>query len=165
MSTRASSKLTLDRGQSNIMGVILGVTIAAVIGVTVGIGVVGDVVSSNTGTQSVVNETVTGSAADDTVYDLDGFDLQSGETVRAENGTEGSYQEVPSSQYSIDAGEGSINLTDVGGSNVVQSGDEVLITYDYTATDSTATTILELLTLFIALIILVAIASPLMGRV
>lgn len=144
-----------------VVSVVIAVTIAAIIGVTVGIGVVGDVVGDNTGTQSVTNESVTGSLEYNTTYDLDGFEVVSGsQTVYVENGSAGSFESLASSEYTLDERRGELEVTGQTGSS---SGDEVKITYDYEATDGTATTILDLLTLFIALIILVFVARPLMG--
>lgn len=154
---------TLDRGQAE-AGTLIALTIGLVVAVTM-ISVLIPLVDENAGTVTVTNETVTSSATDNTVYDLDGFDLQAGETVYAENGSAGSFVVVPSGDYTIDSSPGEINLTLVGESaGTIDTGDEVLITYDYEATGSTVETILDLLALFLALIALVAISGPIQRR-
>lgn len=141
-------------GMNGVVGVVIAVTIAAVIGVTVGIGVIGDVVGDNSGTVTVTNESATAQLNE--AVDLEGYEVQEGTVVIYDSDG----NEVPSSNYTIDSGTGAFTLTDTA---EAADGEAVTVTYDYQATDGTTSTILDLLTMFVALIILVFVARPLMS--
>lgn len=149
-----------DRGQAE-AGTLIALTIGLVVAVTM-ISVLIPVVNDNSGQVAVTNESVTSSLSYNTTYELTGYDLVSGsETVYVENGTAGSFETLSSSEYTLDESGGSLNVTGQTGSS---AGDEVQITYDYNATDTTVETLLDLLALFLALIALVAISDPIQRR-
>lgn len=155
--------ITLDRGQmGGGSGELIALTIALVIAVTM-ISVLIPVVADNSGTVTVTNETVTESLAYNTTYELEGFDLVAGsETVYVENGSAGSYETLAASAYTLDDSTAEINFTSAESASA--AGDDVLITYDYNATDSTVETILDLFGLLLALIALVALSGPIQRR-
>lgn len=157
---RTTERRTDSRAQAN-GAEFVGITIAIVILVTM-IGVVIPLVAANSGTVTVTNETVTSSLEYNTTYELEGFEVVSGsETVYVENGSAGSFETLASSEYTVDEGPGTLNVTGQSGSS---AGDEVLITYDYEATDSTTQTVVDLLALFLALLGLVALSRPIQDR-
>lgn len=114
-------------------------------------------VTENSGDVDVENESI--SAELDTYQNLDGYDINSGsETVRWHNGTD--YVTLSSgSDYEMRYDGGEIN---VSSSSNVSQGDEVLVSYTYSATDGTTGAILDLAPLFLALLILVVLAKPMM---
>lgn len=152
----------MDRAQSDVSGLIIAIVVAVVIGATM-LGVVLDTTSANTGTQSVTNESLTESASLGETYELEGYEVVSGsETVWFENGSAGSFEQATAgTDYTVDQMPGDVTLEESG---EIDAGDEVKVSYDWEATDSTTTTILDLLGLFIALILLVFVARPLMLR-
>lgn len=138
--------------------VLIAVTIGVVIGVSMIPTVIG-VTDNNAGTVTETNESVSGSVELDTWYELQGYEVVSGsETVYFENGTAGSFEVASSStDYDLNTSDGAIKLLSTG---EVDAGDEVKMTYDYQATDSTTETVVDLFGLLIALVILVAISNP-----
>lgn len=127
--------------------------IAATIAVTLLNPVVG-AVNSNTGSQDVTNESVT---ADTEYQDLEGYNLDSGETVYWYNSTSSSYEEISEgSDYEIDRDSGQVKIDSSG---KAAEGDDLKVTYSYQASSSTVTTVVGLAPLFMGLLVLGIIAS------
>lgn len=132
-----------------IIVVLIAVTIGAVLFLPIM-----DVVNENTGEVTVEDESLT--AEIDTPQDLDGYAVIDGtETVEYSTDDGDSWTEAMSSDYSLDTESGEITFTSDGN---VSEGDQVRVGYDYEATDSTTTTVVGIVPLFIALLLLVALA-------
>lgn len=122
-----------------------------VVGIVIGFVILGAMlgplitsVDDNSGTQNVVNESVT--ADINNPVELQGYDLTGTQTVYDSTGTL-----VPSSNYTIDATAGTINVTST---TYVSDGEEISVTYDYIAASSSASTILDLLPAILAVLAL-----------
>lgn len=112
--------------------------------------------SDNTGTQSVVNESVT---ADTGSYvDLGGYDINQGsETIYWYNSTSGSNETLSSpSDYEIRYDTGDLKAN---ASGPVSDGDQLYANYTYQATGGTTTALAKLLPVFFVLVILVSLVS------
>lgn len=129
----------------------LAVAVFVVIGM-LGFSVANDAVGTSTGTQTVTNESVT--AQYDTAVELEGYELVSG-TVTVYNAS-GSV--VPSSEYTIDHGPGTINVS--SSSTSIADGEEIAVTYDYQATGPLTTLVVGFIPIMIALLIFVRVAGP-----
>lgn len=118
------------------------------------IGPVASTVASNVGQQTVTNESVTASTSK--YVDLDGYNVvASSETVYWKNTSSGSYETVSSpGDYSMKYDPGSIKANSSG---KVSDGDALLVSYDYNSTSGTTSTILNYVTVLIAVVILGAI--------
>lgn len=125
------------------------------------LGPVVEVTGSYTGTQTVVNETVT--ADYDDPVDLRGYDIVSGsETVWGYNGTD--YVEATSpDDYSIDEGPGELTFNE--SSTLIDDGEDVKVTYDYQATDELTALVLGFLPVMLGVLIFVPIAMRVGGMV
>lgn len=121
------------RAQRAFIGLMIGLMIAGIL-----LAPLNTAIASNTGVQSVTNETVV--AANETYVDLDGWQVQSGTvTVYYPNSSPTDYEvAVENTDYEIAYEPGQIK--DLSGGNITD-GDELLVTYDYAATDATATLI------------------------
>lgn len=134
---------------------------ALLIGATIAITLfnpIATAVVDNSGTVSVQNESVT--ANDDDYEPLDGYDVDDGETVYWLNSTSGSYEVLSQSDYDVNQSDGSIS---VDSSGTASAGDQLKVTYDYQATDSTTETVLTLAPLFVGLLVLGVFAKRMMG--
>lgn len=130
----------------NIVGLVIAVTIAALL-----FAPIADSVSSNSGTQTVTNETVTADL--DNYVDLSGYAISSSsETVYGYNDSSSAWETVPGGDYQMNYGPGEINVS--SSSSIVQDGETIRVSYDYSATNSTSTTVLNLIPLLMALLIL-----------
>lgn len=136
---------------------VIAITIALVLGVSM-IGALVSMVASNSGTVSITNESVTSSATLGQTYDLDGYDVVSGsETVYYDNGSGFLAATGGGVDYTLHKANGSITVAS-GGS--IASGATVKASYQYKATSKSAGTVIDLLSLFLALVLLVAVAGP-----
>lgn len=116
-------------------------------------------VTDNSGTVPVTNETV--SAELDAYVDLSGYQIVSGsETVYGHNDTSGNYETVGSADYVIDHEGGRIQIN--SSSTIVQDGETIKVSYDYTAADDQTTQVLNLAPLLFALLMLGVMASYMM---
>jgi type II secretory pathway pseudopilin PulG len=107
--------------------------------------------SDNSGTVQVENETLTASLNESN--DLRGYNVDSG-TVVVEYDTGSGYQTATQgTDYTVDRDGGAI--TPLGNGNI-SAGDPLRVDYTYQATSGSTTTIVQLIPLFVALIIMVA---------
>lgn len=127
-----------------IVALLVAVTIAATLFVPVF-----DIVGQNTGTVSVANESVVANVGEP--VDLDGYDVDETSVVVTSDGST-----VATSDYSVDAGPGTITFADGGN---VTDGETVEVSYAYAATSGTTSTLTGLIPLFMALLILGILAS------
>lgn len=136
---------------------IAALLIAATIAVTLLNPVVG-AVQDNTGTQDVDNESITASTE---YQDLEGYNVDSGETVEWYNSSSGSYEVISEgSDYEIDRDSGQVKINSSG---VASEGDDLRVTYSYTASSSTVTTVVGLAPLFMGLLVLGILAARVQG--
>lgn len=134
---------------------------ALLIGATIAITLFNPIavaVTDNSGTVSVQNESVT--ADTDSYEPLDGYNLNDGETVYWFNESSDSYDELSESDYDVNQSDGSIKASSSGKAS---TGDDLKVTYDYQATDSTTETVLRLAPLFVGLLVLGVFAKRMMG--
>lgn len=113
-------------------------------------------VNGHTGVQSIENETV--AAQFDESVDLQGYDIDnSSETVWAYNDTSGSYEQATEgTDYKLNPGPGTIELYNT---SLVDSGEDVKVSYDYQATGDLAALVLGFLPIGVALFIFVNISN------
>lgn len=118
---------------------ILGLALATVIGMVFFAPVV-DAVNSNTGTQSVTNETV--AAQHGEYVDLSGYDIDSGETVYGFNDSSGEYETMSGggTNYTMNYSAGSIQVTN--GDGTIQDGEDIKVSYDYQAAGELASLVI-----------------------
>lgn len=143
-----SAKLALTLGIFAAVGVIL-------------LGIVAPVVADHTGEQSVTNETV--NADYNNSVDLQGYDITKGTvTVYGFNDTSDKY-EVASDpgDYDIKYAPGEITFN--SSSSLIQDGEEVKVTYDYTAAGPTASLVIGFIPVALALIIFTGVARAVEG--
>jgi hypothetical protein len=109
-----------------------------------------------TGTQSVTNESVTADVGNFT--ELDGWNVNSGETVYWYNSSSGSNETVSSgTDYELDYDNGRIKA--LASSSTISDGDTLYVTYTYDVTTGTATTVANLVPLFVVLLLLGTLAA------
>jgi len=115
-----------------------------------------NIVASNSGDVDVENETVT--ADHDTYVDLEGYDIETNsETVWFQNGTQGSWEQASSgTDYEMNYTAGSVHALSSGD---ISDGEQLKVSYTYAATSGSTTTVVQLTPLFVALLILVTMAS------
>jgi hypothetical protein len=131
--------------------------ITLVVGAVIAVAVLNPLITTandNTGSQDVVNESVTASVGE--YVELQGYAVDSGsETVYGFNDSEGDY-EVASSpgdyRMNYSAGEIWVNSS----STLIEDGEEMKVSYTYQASGSTTETVVTLAPLLVALIVLVA---------
>ena len=138
-----------------IVGLMIALTIAATLFTPIS-----DITSSNSGVQTVSNETVT--ASNSSYVDLTGYNIQeNSETVEWFNSTSGSYETVTEgTDYDFAYDNASIIALDGG---TISDGDKLRVSYDYQATSGSATTVIEMVPLFVALLMLGVIAGKIQG--
>lgn len=141
--------------------------VALVIAITIGavfLAPVADVVSSNSGTQTVTNGTVTTSLDYNTTYELDGYEIVSdSETIERYNTTSGDWETLTKgTDYEIDNAAAELNVIDT---LATDAGDEIRASYDWQATDGTTAAIVDLIPLLMALLLLVPLANRVKGGV
>lgn len=136
--------------------------IALTIGAVMLVPVV-DIVDSNNGEVDVENETVTTNASYTETYDLQGFNIVNGsETVeRYDSGTDSWNTLSAGTDYELNETNGSVEF--LSGGNVSE-GDEVRASYTYEATTGTVSTVVGLIPLFLALLLLVPLATKVQDR-
>ncbi|WP_148414921.1 hypothetical protein [Haloferax sp. KTX1] len=135
-----------------IAAVLIAATIAATLFMPIS-----NVVTGNTGTQSVVNETATADVG--TAVDLDGYEVVAdSETVYYDNGS-GWTTATAGTDYSFD--DNSASVTALSGGSI-DDGAALRVSYDYQATSGSTTTITGLIPLFVALLILGVLAAKAM---
>lgn len=130
---------------------IVGVLLAAVV-LGVLLGPLTAAVTDNTGEQSVTNETVTADVG--SYVDLQGYSvIEDSETVYRFNSTSDAYEETTrGDDYEMDYGAGAVQALESGD---IDDGDELRVSYDWEATDSTTTTVASYIPMFAILIVLV----------
>ena len=112
-------------------------------------------VTSSSGVQSVTNETVV--AEHGNWSELEGYDVEDGSvTVYEPNGSDSYETATEGTDYEVDYSAGAIEALSSGS---IGDGDELKVTYDYAATDSTTTTILGLIPMFLGLLVLGVMAA------
>jgi len=138
----------MAKNTKKILALMVGVLMAVIF-----MGPIVTIVDGNTGTQSVVNESVTADAGNYT--DLVNSDLnQDTVTVEYYNETSGSYETATEgTDYEIDLDAGEIQVLE--SSPNIDDGDELLVDYEYQATSGTNTLILG----FVPLVAAVAIVG------
>jgi len=115
-------------------------------------------VNNNSGAVDATNETLT--AQNDTYVDLKGYNIHSGsETVYWYNSTSSSYETT--TDYTLNESGGAIL---VNTSNKIAAGDDIKVSYTYQATDGATTTIIGLVTTFLALLTLVYVGNELTDK-
>lgn len=135
--------------------------VALVIAITIGavfLAPVADIVTSNSGTQTVDNATVTTSLDYNQTYELDGYDIVTdSDTIERYNTTSGSWETLTKgTDYEIDYAAAELDVTDT---SATDAGDELRASYNWEATDGTTGTIVELIPLLMALLLLVPLAN------
>lgn len=140
--------------------VVVSLAVFAAIGVIL-LGPASTVVADNTGTTSVTNETVYADYNESS--DLRGYDINPGsETVWVLNDSSGNYEQATSpDDYSLNEDPGTIDFN--SSSTLVDSGDEVKVTYDYAASDELTALVAGFLPLGMGLLIFVAVANRATG--
>lgn len=115
------------------------------------------VITAGTGDQTVDNESITASTSE--YVQLDGYDVADGSvTVEWYNSTSDSYETVAEgTDYEIAYDSGAIRANSSG---QIGDGDDLRVSYTYAATDGTTGRVAELVPLFLALLMLVAFARP-----
>ena len=137
-----------------VSGKLLAVVLAMVVAVVM-IGPMITTTNDNTGTVAVDNETITAQLNEP--VDLQGYEIQSG-SVTAYDADD---NVIPASNYTVDLQPGEFNLTDT---SEAADGEEISVTYDYQATDSTTETVVGIGPLLIALLALVVVAKEVEER-
>jgi len=138
---------------NQIIGLVIAITIGAVF-----LAPVTDIVSTNSGTQTVSDDTVTQSLDYNTSYELQGYDIDAdSETIERYNTSASSWETLTEgSDYEIDYATANIDFTDT---TATDAGDEIRASYDWRATDETTGGIVQLIPLLMALLLLVPIAN------
>lgn len=111
---------------------------------------------SNTGAQTVTNESVT---ADTGAYvALDGYNIdESSETVWGYNDSSGSYEQaVKGTDYAIDYDGG--DLKALNGSGLIQDGENLKVSYDYQASGQTTSLVAGFVPVMFVLLLFVTVA-------
>lgn len=139
--------------------VVLALAVFAAIGMVM-LSPVSSVVSANTGTQNVTNESVT--ASYNQTHDLKGYDLNAGSVkVYGYNQTSGKYEVASSpADYNVQTGPGKISFN--SSSSLIDSGENVKVSYDYQASGALTSLVLGFLPLGVGLLIFVGIANGVM---
>lgn len=134
-----------------ITALVVAITIGAVFFVPVV-----DIIDQNSGEVQIENETVTTNVSYAETYDLGNYDIiDDSETLEYDDA--GTWTELTQGDdYTIDNTNGTVEFVDTG---VVSEGDEVRASYTYQATDGIVTSIVGLLPVFLALLLLVPLAS------
>lgn len=133
------------------------VTLAMAVFVAVGMvffGPLNTAVADNTGTQNVTNETFTVEFNES--YDLQGYNVDDTETVWAYNQTSGNFEQATEGtdyEFDYDAGE----ITPLN-SSLVDSGEDMKVTYDYQAAGALATTVIAFIPVMFGVLIFTKVA-------
>lgn len=140
--------------------IVLGLAVFAAVGVIL-LGPVAEVTQSNTGVQTVTNETVY--ANYNQSVDLRGYDIQPNtETVWGLNETSGTYEQATSgTDYTLNDGAGTIEFN--SSSTLIDSGEEVKVSYDYEAAGALPSLVIGFIPLAIGLLLFVGISSRVTG--
>lgn len=124
-----------------LIGLLLAVTVVVVV-----FGPIATAVQDNVGTQSVTNESVTADLGNE--VDLSGYNIDAS-SVTVYNATD---DVVPASEYTINDGPGTINVSST--STSVSDGETIAVSYDYQATTGMVTTIVGYVPELVAVLIL-----------
>jgi len=117
-------------------------------------------VNDNTGTQTVTNESL--NATLDERLDLKGYQIaENSETVHGYNETTGSYETVPSGDYTMHYESGEITLN--SSSTLIDSGETVKVSYDYEATGEMTALVLGFIPVMVGVLLLVVVANNVEG--
>lgn len=135
------------------------VVIAVVVAVVVGMLFLQPVMTaaeSNTGQQSITNETVT--AETGTFVELDGYAIDANsETVYGYNDSSGSYEQATQgTDYELNYDGGELKV--LNGSTLIQDGEDVKISYDYQASGQTTSLVAGFVPVMLVLLLFVSIA-------
>lgn len=146
----------MPRTASTVLALAVFVTVGVVL-----LGPAAGVVNDNTGVQTVENETVY--ADYDDPVDLRGYSVQpDSETVWGYNDTAASYEQATSpDDYTVNDNAGTIEFN--SSSTLIDSGEEVKVSYDYEAAGSIASLILGFVPLAIGLLLFVGVANRVTG--
>ncbi|MFB6200392.1 MAG: hypothetical protein ABEI98_00070 [Halorhabdus sp.] len=111
---------------------------------------------SNTGQQSVTNETVTANYGK--YVELDGYDIDTNsETVWGYNDTSGNYEQaVKGTDYEINYDGGELKV--LNGSTLIEDGEDVKVSYDYQASGQTTALVAGFVPIMLVLLLFVAVA-------
>lgn len=141
---------------ARIANVVLALAVFAAVGVIL-LNPVAGIVDGTTGTQSVTNETVT--ADYNSSSDLEGYDINTGTvTVYGFNDSSSSYEVAESSgNYTVLEGPGEIEFN--SSSTLIDEGEEVKVSYEYTAAGSIATLVIGFIPVAIGLLVFVGLAN------
>lgn len=139
-----------------VAAMVLGLAIFAAVGVIM-IGPVSSVVSDNTGTTAVTNETIYADYNESA--DLRGYNIdENSETVWGYNDTSGAYEKATSgTDYTMNYDAGSIDIE--SSSSLIDDGEEVKVSYDYQASDPLTTLVVGFIPLAVGLLIFVGVAQ------
>lgn len=137
--------------------------VALVIAITIGavfLAPVADIVTSNSGMQTVDDSTVTTSLDYNQTYELEGYQIVTdSETIERYNTSSGSWETLTKgTDYEIDYAAAELDVLDT---SATDAGDELRASYDWEATDGTTGTIVELIPLLMALLLLAPLANRL----
>lgn len=138
---------------SKTAAMVLGMAIAVAVGM-VFFGPVVSAVNSNTGDQTVTNETF--SAEFDTAQDLQGYDVYDSETVYVENGSNTFATATEGTDYTFDYASGEITMLN---STLVSAGDTVKVTYTYEASGALATTVITFIPVIFGTLLFAKVAA------
>lgn len=129
--------------------------IALAVGLVIGVSMIGvliPVVNDNVGEQTPDNESVTANIGE--WQDLEGWDIDpNSETVLNSTDTE----LTQGTDYEMNNTAGEIKFLSTASTS---DGEAMQVSYTYQASSSTATTVLDLVALFVALVLLVALSRP-----
>jgi len=145
----------MANNNNKIVALVIAITIGAVF-----LAPVADIVTSNSGTQTVDNATVTTSLDYNQTYELDGYEIiTDSETIERYNTSSGSWETLTKgTDYEIDYAAAELDVLDT---SATDAGDELRASYDWEATDGTTGTIVELIPLLMALLLLAPLANRL----
>ena len=133
--------------------------VALVIGVTL-LSPINSAVIDNTGEVDVDEESLTAEIGEWQSLANNNL-VEDSETVEYyDDGTDEWVTATEGTDYEINYDDGEVQFLEGG---AVSEGDDVRVSYTYEATDSMTTTVLNLIPLFVALFLLVALARPLMN--
>lgn len=137
--------------------------VALVVAITIGavfLAPVSNIVTSNSGAQTVDDSTVTQSLDYNQTYELEGYQIDTNsETIERYSTSTDSWETLTKgTDYEIDYAAAELDVSDT---SATDAGDELRASYDWEATDGTTSTIIELVPLLMALLLL----APLANRV
>ncbi len=134
---------------------VLMLTVVVAVGMVLMTPIV-DTVNNNTGQQTVTNETVNATYGER--LDLQGYQINEGsETVYGYNESSDTYEVAPEDDYTLHYESGQITLN--SSSTLIDTGENVRVTYDYQATSELTSLVLGFIPVMIGVLLLVVVAS------